>query len=180
MPKSFALLGALIFSVHAAVAQNGGYVIQGPGQRAIEDATAAYDRGIVAILQGRRSEAAKWYRLAAEQGDTRAQFSLGLMYNEGVGVPQNHTEAMKWYRRAADQGHPMAQFFLGLMYAYGEGVPQDYVRAHMWFNLAATAETAERRLLPAENRDLVARKMTPTEIAEAEKLASEWKPKPER
>ncbi len=59
------------------------------------------------------------------------------------------------------------------MYYGGEGVPQDYAQAHMWFNLAG-AQGLEQA---AKNRDNVAKRMTPTQIAEAEKLAREWKPK---
>ena len=50
------------------------------------------------------AEAAKWYRKAAEQGETSAQYNLGAMYTEGQGVPQNFAEAAKWYRKAAEQG----------------------------------------------------------------------------
>jgi TPR repeat protein len=59
------------------------------------------------------------------------------------------------------------------MYAQGQGVPQDYVRAHMWFNLLA----AQGYKGASENRDKAARLMTPAQIAEAQKLAREWKPK---
>ena len=65
-----------------------------------------------------------------------------------------------------------AQFNLGAMYANGQGVPQDYVRAHMWFNLSA----AQGNQGAAKNRDIAARRMTPAQIAEAQKLAREWKP----
>ena len=58
----------------------------------------------------------------------------------------------------------------------GRGVPQDYVQAHMWWNLAAVKGNTDA----IKNRDVVAAKMTPTQIAEAQKLAREWKPKPER
>jgi TPR repeat protein len=96
-----------------------------------------------------------------------------------------NAEAVKWYRKAADQGYASAQWGLGEMYYAGRGVPQDYVLAHMWLNLAATAlglavggRTAFG--LAASDRDKVAAKMTPAQIAEAQKLAREWKPKPER
>ncbi len=59
------------------------------------------------------------------------------------------------------------------MYMNGTGVTQDYVQAHMWFNLAAVKgdETATK------NRDIVAKKMTPAQIAAAQRLAREWKPR---
>ena len=72
----------------------------------------------------------------------------------------------------AERGDAFAQFILGSMCESGEGVPQDYVQAHMWFNLAAAAGDAAA----PHNRDLVAAMMTPAQIAEAQRLASEWKP----
>ena len=112
------------------------------------------------------TEARKWYRKAADQGNAYAQFALGLIYEKGRGVPQDYVEALKWYRKAADQGNPWAQLSLGLMYTTGQGVPQDYVQAYKWFTLAGAAE----------NRDRAAAMMTPAQIAEAERLAREWKP----
>jgi TPR repeat protein len=112
-------------------------------------------------------------RAAAAQGNADAQSRLGDMYGLAIGVRQDFAEAAKWYRLAADQGNPGAQFMLGFMYARGfPGVPQDYVRAHMWFNLSA----AQSKRGAAENRDKLAGQMTPAQIAEAKKLASEWKP----
>jgi hypothetical protein len=120
------------------------------------------------------AEALKWHRKAAEQGYAEGQNDLAVMYNFGRGVPQNYAEALKWYYRAAEQGLAKAQDNLGIMYANGQGVPQDYVSAHMWFNLSAAQGDADG----IKNRDLVAQHMTPPQIAEAQKLAREWKPKP--
>jgi uncharacterized protein len=58
------------------------------------------------------------------------------------------------------------------MYNLGRGVPQDYILAHMWFNLAAVSDKAA-----VELRRGLAAQMTPAQIAEAQKLAREWKPK---
>ena len=124
------------------------------------------------------AEAMKWYREAAEQGDARAQNNLGVMYGEGKGVPQDYAKAMKWYRKAAEQGHADAKCNLGAMYAEGLGVPQDDAQAHMWFNLAASRyPPGEDRDRVVKNRDIIAKMMTPAQIAEAEKLAREWRPK---
>jgi hypothetical protein len=123
-------------------------------------------------------EAAKWFRLAADQGDASAQFNLGVMYAEGQGVTQDFGEAVKWYQFAADQGYPQAQFNLGLWYATDEAA-FDRVTAYKWLNLAASRfETGDRRGRNAavQNRDLVAAKMTPVELAEAQRLTREWKP----
>ncbi len=120
----------------------------------------------------------KWYRKAAEQAYTNAQFFLGFMYVKGLGVPQDDAEAVKWYRKAAEQGNAEAQFNLGSMYENGEGVPQDYVQAHMWYNLAASrSPPGEDRDKAAKNSDDVAKRMTPAQLSEAQKLAREWKPK---
>ena len=117
--------------------------------------------------------AMSWFRKAADQNDARAQSNLAYMYHQGLGVPQDYAAAMSWLRKAVDRGEAYAQFNLAMMYRDGEGVPQDYVAAHMWYNLAAAREYQDA----AKNRDMVAAKMTPAQIAEAQKLASEWKPK---
>ena len=137
--------------------------------------------GMDANDSGDYAAALRLWRPLAEQGHADAQTGLGAMYGMGLGVPQNHAEAVKWYQLAAEQGHVRAQHNLGVTYATGQGAPQDYVQAHMWFNLAAS------RLLPGEGynaaiqeRNLVAERMTPAQIAEAEKLAREWRPRGER
>ena len=124
------------------------------------------------------TEAARWYRLAAEQGDAAAQFSLGVMYEKGSGIPQDYTEAAKWYRLAAEQGHTYGQATVASMYAKGMGVAQDLVMAHMWLNLAALRfPPGEERKLAARNRDRIEQRMTPAEVAEAQRFARQWRPK---
>jgi uncharacterized protein len=145
-------------------------------------ALAQYNLGVMS-LQGRGvardfAEAARWFRKAAEQGNAEAQTNLGIMYDSGQGVAQDYAEAVKWYRKAADVGEPKALFAIGFKYAQGQGVPQDYVQAHKWFSLAAAhpASSKETREQAVKNRDLAVAKMTPAQIAEAEKLAQQWKP----
>ena len=121
------------------------------------------------------SEAARWYRRAAEQGHVIAQYILGLMYRLGQGVPRDYWEAERWLRKAAEQGHDDAQSNLGVMYGTGTAVSLDYVLAHMWFDLAASSGNETGR----NNRNLLAKQMTPEQIAEAQRLAREWKPKKE-
>jgi TPR repeat protein len=77
------------------------------------------------------------YELAAEQGDTNAQFELGVMYNTGEGVDKNEIRASEFYKLAADQGHHDAQFSLGIMYEHGRGVDKDEKRAVEVYTLAA-------------------------------------------
>ena len=76
-------------------------------------------------------QAVRLLRPLADQGDAPAQHNLGLMYDQGRGVPQDYAAAVSWYRKAADQGDAIAQYNLGLMYDQGRGVPQDVVsQAH--------------------------------------------------
>ena len=81
-------------------------------------------------------EALEYYRLAAEQGNAKAQLKIALMYDQGKDLPQDYKEASRWYQLAAEQGHSGAQASLGLMYALGNGVPAAYVKAYVWLTLA--------------------------------------------
>jgi len=72
-------------------------------------------------------------RVRAEAGDAIAQNDLGLIYDNGRGVPEDDAEAVRWYRLAADQGVVVAQYNLGVMYERGEGVPQDNAEAVRWY-----------------------------------------------
>jgi TPR repeat protein len=102
------------------------------------------------------------------------------MYANGEGVPKNYAEGMRWVRRAADQGFVNAQMTLSYRYENGiQGVPKDYVLAYMWANLAA-AQGIMLGEHAGEARDRIARLMTPEQTAEAQRLARDWKPKPER
>jgi uncharacterized protein len=117
--------------------------------------------------------AVKWYRKAAEQGNDVAQANLAVMYDKGLGIPQDYTDAVRWYRTAAEHGNAEAQLNLAVMYALGKGIPQDFVTAHMWLNVAAGSGNKAAE----EGRDMIAAQMTYEQIAEAQKLAREWKPK---
>ncbi len=128
--------------------------------------------------EGLAHRALREWRPLAEQGNANAQFFLGVMYDKGQGVRQDLREAARWFRKAAEQGVAEAQSNLGFMYGYGEGVPQDYAQAYMWYDLAASRfPPGEGRDIAVKNRDIVAAKMTQAQIAEAQKLAREWKPK---
>ena len=140
----------------------------------VKDAIASIERG----------DYEKAYRLIkplGEQGDAHAQCILAAMYFNGQGFPQDYTEAAKWFRRAAEQGHAEAQHNLALLYNVGRGVPQNYILAHMWFNLAASQLhiPREAREVVVKERDIIASKMTPEQIAKANQLAWEWRPKKE-
>lgn len=72
----------------------------------------------------------------AASGKLPAQLSLGGLYFDGLGVPQDYAQAAFWYRKAAEQGDAGAQYKLGVLYCYGLGVPQDHAQAAAWFRNA--------------------------------------------
>jgi hypothetical protein len=78
----------------------------------------------------------KWTPIA-ELGNADAQYWLGVMYRDGIGVPQDDQTAVKWFTLAAEQGDAIAQTNLGMMYRDGIGVPQDDQAAVKWWTLAA-------------------------------------------
>ena len=141
------------------------------------DARAQYNLGVL-YRKGRGVpqddvQARRWYEKAAAQGQAKAQYNLGTLYLNGGGVPKDYQQALRWFRMAADQGEALAQTKIGIMYDDGQGVPHDLVQAHKWYNLAATNGDKPA----AELRDALAKQMTPAQIAEAQQLAREWKPK---
>ena len=75
--------------------------------------------------------------LLAEEGDPMAQYELGIMYQNGEGVPQNYSKAVKWFRKSAEKGDAAAQLSLARIYDKGHGVQQNDILAFMWSNLAA-------------------------------------------
>ena len=113
-------------------------------------------------------------RTRANAGDADAHYNLGLMYDNGEGVPQDDVEAVAWYRQAAEQGDADAQVELGLMYGRGLGVPQDYVEAYKWLNLATTYADAEDRERYVDQRDSAAARLTPEQRIEGQKRSREF------
>lgn len=126
--------------------------------------------GCAAYASGKYEEAAAWYRKAAEQGDADAQYNLGNLYAQGQGVAQDDAQAVAWYRKAANQGYAKAQSNLGVMYAEGRGVARDDVEAYRWFSIAGAKGDAEI----VKVRDLVEKRLSKEQIAEAQKRAREW------
>jgi TPR repeat protein len=103
-----------------------------------------------------------------------AASSVAGPFEDGVTAYErnDHSTALRHWRPLAEQGNPAAQSNLALMYAKGQGVPRDYVRAYMWSSLSASKGHQDG----AKNRSAVSKGMTPAQIQQAQKLASEWKP----
>ena len=96
-----------------------------------------FENGLTAAQTGDYQTAFKLWKPLAENGNALAQFNLGIMYNDGKGVPQDYVKAVIWYLSAAEQGVAFAQYSLGLMYLEGKGVRRDYAEASKWFRKAA-------------------------------------------
>ena len=83
-----------------------------------------------------------------------------------------HSEALREWQASANNGDAKAMLALGRLYMQGLGAPQDYVQAHMWFNLAASRFEAEA----VKERDVLAVRMAPEQVAKAQDLAAAWQP----
>ncbi len=113
----------------------------------------------------------------AREGNAKAQYNLGHMYDRGEGVSKDYKEAVRWFQLSAVQGYAPAQHNLGMMYAMGQSVPQDDIQAYMWLSLATLQLTDGDYEVFVATRDAVAKEMTSEQIERAEKLVREWKPK---
>ena len=85
----------------------------------------------------RLRERATKIRIAAEQGDPKAEVALGGMFYYGEGLPRNYVEAVYWFRKAADQGNSRAEYDLAHTYELGQGLSKDYAEAVRWYRKAA-------------------------------------------
>jgi TPR repeat protein len=99
-------------------------------------ARADYNAGLAAFDRGDYVGALREWRAAADAGDQESQYAVGVLYDEGYGMPADDGEAARWYRRAAEQNQINAQFVLGLFYDEGIGVPLDDMLAARWYRRA--------------------------------------------
>ena len=84
----------------------------------------------------------KLLETAARRGLAEAQYELGVAYDRGLGVTQNHATAAGWYQRAAEQGLTDAQYNLATLFDEGLGTPRDFEQAREWYMRAADAGEA--------------------------------------
>ncbi len=118
----------------------------------------------------RRVRKLNLYEKAAAQGNAEALNRLGMIYEQGIGVPQDYGKAVEWYEKAAAQGDAAAQLNLGEMCEKGFGVPQDYARAYMWVNLAAAQGWPDA----VKARDVMNKTFPSSQIEEGQRLTREW------
>ena len=135
-----------------------------------------FDDGAAAYNKQDYKNAFEQFILSALQGNPTAAAMVGSMYVNEEGVPpspHNYAAAVYWYRLSAEQGFPGGQQDLGVMYNLGRGVPQDFALAHMWFNVCAS--TGNEKCM--KQRNIMEKKMTPSQIEKAQDMARNWKPK---
>lgn len=129
-----------------------------------------YNTGLEAYKSGKYAVALQHWGSLAAQGEPRAQYAIGLIYDKGKGVRQNKETAVNWYRKAAEGGLARAQYSMGMRYARGEGVTQDLREALMWFQVAEANGHAKA----TEARKAVEAKMSAVDVHEAEIQAQAW------
>jgi uncharacterized protein len=136
----------------------------------VAGADSDWDRARSAHESGDYAAEVAIVRPLAEQGSAYAQFNLGVLYDNGQGVPQNDALAMQWYQKAAEQGLSQAQVNLAIMYREGQGLPPDPVRAYFWFALAESQGDWQA----PRAKTALARQMTPPQVEDAERQVQEW------
>lgn len=114
-----------------------------------------YDPGPVnGIVSSKTMAAIQQYVTQAETGDRTAQYHVGTLYAQGLGVPRDFAEAVRWYRRAAERGLNEAQYMLGMSYASGDGVSRNLIQAYAWYYVAVQGSNrqAKKHLSRIEER----------------------------
>lgn len=123
------------------------------------------------------AKAFEWLRKSAEQGNAKGQGMLSLVYINGSGVPKNEAKAFEWMLKAAAQGDPQSQSVIAFDYETGKGVTKDLVLAYAWYNLAASKihDVLDKVYQIKRDRDKLEERLTPSQRAEGQRLASSWK-----
>jgi len=131
-------------------------------------ARADFDAGMYAYSTGNYDDAAREFRACADRGETQGAYYVGLLYEEGQGVPQDFQQARLWYGKAADQGDVDAAFALGRLYSRGLGVPQNRPLAYQWYARAAKGGhyLGKQEMTKCEGR------MAPEQLRPARQLAA--------
>jgi TPR repeat protein len=120
------------------------------------------------------TQAAAWYRKAAEKGRTDAMIRVAGLYRDGAkGFPRDMDQAVAWYRKAAELWDVDAQATLGVLYSMGQGVPQSDTDAYYWFYLAAKVQGPKQEKYAA-SRQMMGARITADEQEDAERRANLW------
>ncbi len=114
-------------------------------------------------------QAVKWYKEAAENGDSEAQGELGFLYYIGQGVSQDYKLSFFWFKKAAMRGVATAQYSLGILYYSGIGVEKpDSLQAYSWLSVAAVNKHPDA----ANARNFISQGLSRDELRKAQDMAS--------
>lgn len=120
-----------------------------------------------------KAEAAKWWRLSADQGQPDAESALGDMYYKGDFLIQDHKESFKWYLRSAMHGNSNSVIAVAKFYLLGEGgVTKNLKYAHAWLSIYTPSEEKFRDL-QRKYLLLIESKLDANDIAEARIIKSQ-------
>jgi TPR repeat protein len=122
------------------------------------------------------TQAADWYRKAADKGDISGELHLAALYRDGGGkhFARDMVQAAAWYRKVADQGDAGAEATLGVLYSFGQGVPRSDVEAYFWLDLAAAVPGPNQEKYAA-NRQMIGTHITQDELDAVEERVAQWK-----
>ena len=99
--------------------------------------TNTFDEALLPYALGDYKAAINIVRPLAEQGNAGAQYKIGVMYANGIGVVKDVEQATSWFLKSAEQGNDLAQYKVGVMYANGTGVTKDANQAVGWYSKSA-------------------------------------------
>lgn len=102
----------------------------------IAQVRADFDAGVMAYANGDFETAAREFLQLSEKGDMAGQYHMGLLYEEGQGVPKQFEAAVRSYTKAAEQGYVDAYFALGEIYLRQPGGKKDRIQAYYWLAMA--------------------------------------------
>ena len=127
-------------------------------------------------------QALEWYQRAAGHGSAAGQRSVGDFYQKGRAIPADAAAAVRWYQHAAEADDLRAQYQLGQAFFSGTGVARNYVTAYLWFTIAAgQTPLKDNRMQLVELANIAAARMTPEQLAEAQRRVAAWRsPAPRR
>lgn len=139
------------------------------------DVDAMYRLGNALAQRGANVDAVRWFRQASDKGHVKATNSLGFMYEEGRGVPQNYEQASKLYLKAMKRGNPDAMVNRAILFARGQGVKKDPLQAYVHLLLAAAyAADQQTRDAAVKLKDEVAAKLSKQQITRGQVLADKF------
>jgi hypothetical protein len=137
------------------------------------DLALMYDNG-QGVTQD-STQAALWYRKAAENNVVQAEYRLGYDYFLGRGIPQNYAQSLKWWHKASAQGYAPAEVGLGLSYYAGKGVLASNATAYFWLDIAASGNLESGKMKNVvEMRDSVGSQLSSDVLTQTQELVEKW------